>query len=137
MKKLLHAFGYLIAILAIFVGLFWSFGFQTADPPSMAATEDLAQKVQATQKWASDSEVVVESTLLQELIRVAVLSRKEYQRSSQDGIVYVVMLLACGTYLLILLPQVKPKNKRNVQAPSLYREPVGDPVKEQAAQSKS
>jgi hypothetical protein len=115
MRKLLHASGYLIAILAIAVGLFWGFGFQTAYPPSMATTDELVQRLHATTKHAGDSEVLVESTLLYELVRVALLSRKECQRASQNESVFVVMLLVSGIYLLIVLPRVQPKNVEDVQ----------------------
>jgi len=121
MKKMLYVLCYIIASLAIVFPFTWGFGGNTAYPPSMDATKDLVEQIEKAKKHPDPSNystVLIESNLLLDITRVALLSRKEYQRASQDNGVYCILLLLTGSLLLTVLIQTEKLRKTKPSAPS-------------------
>jgi len=83
---------------------------QTAFPPSLKESEKIVQEVKktATPINSLDSRMVsIDSDLLHKLSKVALLSRKELQRSNRDEAIYAGMLLLTGILLLTFLIQTE------------------------------
>jgi hypothetical protein len=124
MKDLLYILACLIASLAIFLPIAWGgLGANTAYPPSMAATKELVKQIEKTKKYpdsSNHSTVLIDSKLLQDITRVALLSRKEYERASRDNVVYYLLSIMAGGLLLAVLINTeklrnpKPNNSSNI-----------------------
>ncbi len=118
---MLYILCYIIAPLAIVFPFTWGFGGNTAYPPSMKTTNELVDQIENTKKHPDPSNystVLIESKLLQDITTVALVSRKEYQRASQDNGVYCILLLLTGSLLLTVLIQTENLRKPKPSDPT-------------------